>query len=371
MPPRWDLVLAAALVTLVVWETLTAQAARPELRALLAAVAVSGVALRRSHPIAAAVVFSLAMTTESLTTESPDEGGVLLAILVVSYSVAAHLPRREALLSAGLVSMALVVTIAVDPSDSVSNVPLSVLLFVLVPFGLGSAVRHRARDVAALTLQAEALQLEADHAVEAERRRIARELHDVVSHAVTLIAVQAEAGQSVIERDPEAARRSLAAIGQVSRDALAELTRLLGVLREDGPGAGPEPGLARLGSLVDGARAAGLDVQLHRRGADRDLDPDTDRCAFRVVQEGLTNALRHSSDARVRVELDASGAELVVRVHSVGTPHASSYGGAQRGLAGLRERVAALGGTCAAGPSTGGSFELCARLPLRAAPVPA
>jgi signal transduction histidine kinase len=251
----------------------------------------------------------------------------------------------------------------------VSNIPLSVVLFIAVPFLLGFVVRHRRLDKAAHTLATEALQREASAAVEAERRRIARELHDVVSHAVTLIAVQAEAGQSVLDTDPEATRRSLAAIGQVSREALAELGRLLAVLSEDETPAA-DAGLSQLGSLVEGARAAGLDVSLSEAGSPVPLGPDVDRCAYRVVQEGLTNALRHSSDARVRIVLEHEPDEVVVRVSSIGTPHASSYGGAGRGLSGLRERVAMLGGSFDAGQQDG-AFEVRAVLPTSVRSAPA
>jgi signal transduction histidine kinase len=364
-PPRLDLALAVGLIGLVVAETFSNDAAPHHiLRTVLAAVAVSAVAIRRTHPIGSAAVFSVAMTIQSLTTESPDEAGILLAMLVIAYSVGAHLPRREAFLSGALLSMALVVTIAVDPSDSVSNIPLSLLLFVVLPFGLGTVVRHRSHDVAELTLRAEALRHEADQAVEAERRRIARELHDVVSHAVTLIAVQAEAGQSVIDSDPEAARRSLSAIGQVSREALAELARLLAILDADDD-TSPEAGLTQISSLVDGARAAGLDVTFRESGERHELDPETDRCAYRVVQEGLTNALRHSSDARVEISVDHRPGCLRVVVSSWGRPHASSYGGAGRGLSGLRDRVAMLGGQFEAGAHAANAFEIRAELPTR------
>jgi signal transduction histidine kinase len=259
--------------------------------------------------------------------------------------------------------MALVVTIAVDPSDSVSNIPLSVLLFVLVPFGLGTALQHRRRDVAELTLRADALQLEADGAVDAERRRIARELHDVVSHAVTLIAVQAEAGQSVIDSDPAAARRSLASIGQVSREAIDELSRLLAVLDEQAPSS--EAGLAGLPALVAGVQATGLRVELDAGGDVRALDPAVDRCAYRVVQEGLTNALRHTAGGHVHVRVTHSAEALDIEVRSQGRPHTSSYGGTGRGLLGLRERVLALGGTLETGPR-GGAFVVRAVLPVPA-----
>ncbi|MGH3362985.1 MAG: sensor histidine kinase [Nocardioides sp.] len=357
-----DLALAAVLVAAAVAESLNAQdAPHPAIRAALGGLAAASVLLRRTWPTIAAAVLSGAMAVEAWTTESTDEVGVLVACLVVAYSVAAHAPRREALLGGALVVMAVSITIAADPSDSVSNIPPSVLLFVGIPFGLGLAMRRRQQHIAALTLETEALAREADAAVDVERRRIARELHDVVSHAVTLIAVQAEAGQAVLADDPAAARRSLDAIGQVSREALAELTRLLAVLREDE--SAEEPGLANLAGLVDGVRAAGVQVELDV-GQLGDLDLSLDRCVYRVVQEALTNVLRHASAATVRITLARTDDEVRVRVHSEGRAHVSAYGGTGRGLAGLRERVAGLGGTFEGEPLGEGRFQVTAIIPL-------
>ena len=357
-PPRLDLALAAGLVALAVVETMgNDEAPHTILRTALAALTVSAVAIRRSHPVASAILFSIGMTSESLATEAPDELAVLVAMLLVSYAIGAHLPRREALLSGAVLCLSLTVTIATDPSDSISNIPLSIALFIAIPFLLGSAVRHRHRDVAELTLRADDL---AREAVDNERRRIARELHDVVSHAVTLIAVQAEAGQAVIDDDPAAARRSLEAIGQVSREALDELARLLAVLDEDG--ATPESGLADLPALVEGVRATGMRVSLDRDPVPVRIDPDLDRCAYRVVQEALTNALRHTGGGQVDVRVRHADGGVDIEIRSEGRPHTSSYGGTGRGLAGLKERVLALGGTIDAGPD-GGAFVVHAVLP--------
>jgi signal transduction histidine kinase len=249
--------------------------------------------------------------------------------------------------------MALTVTIAADPSDSVSNIPLSLVLFVGLPFAIGFVVRRRATDVAEL-------QGEAERAVGAERRRIARELHDVVSHAVTLIAVQAEAGRSVIETDRAAADRALASIGQVSREALDELARLLAVLDEETPGS--ESGLAALPALVAGVQATGLHVDLDHSAPSPVLDPEVDRCAYRVVQEALTNALRHTAGGHVNIRVSQSSGSLDVEVRSEGRQHTSSYGGSGRGLTGLRDRVLALGGTFETGPRDG-AFVVRAVLP--------
>jgi signal transduction histidine kinase len=360
-----DLVVGVGLAVAAAYESLTnTDAPHPEIRAVLGALACLTVVARRTFPALAAATFAAAITAESLTTESPDEAAILVAILLVSFSVPAHAPRREALLGMCLLVVALSWSIATDPSDSVSNIPISVALFIGLPAALGLVMRRRQEDIAALTLEAEALGREADAAVELERRRIARELHDVVSHAVTLIAVQAEAGQAVIEADPDAARRSLESIGQVSREALNELSRLLAVL-DDGP-ATEDPGLARLGTLVAGVRATGLRVELtdDASGEPPPLDPATDRCAYRVVQEALTNALRHTSGGRIEVRIARAAGPVVVEVSSHGRPHRSSYGGSGRGLTGLRERVLSLGGSFDASPTDSG-FVVRAEIPRR------
>jgi signal transduction histidine kinase len=254
--------------------------------------------------------------------------------------------------------------VATDPSDSNSNILPTLLLFVGLPLGLGLTVRRRHRDLEALRLAAIASADEAAEAVEAERRRIARELHDVVSHAVTLVAVQAEAGQSVIARDPAAAARNLAAIADASRDALIELDRMLHVLRDaDGERVDAEAGLARIPALVEGARSAGLSVELTRQGDTEGLPAGTDACAFRVVQEGLTNALRHAPGSTVRIRLDNTGSDLDIEVQTRGRRRASSYGGSGRGLAGLRERVVSLGGSLETDAAANGDFTLSVRLP--------
>jgi signal transduction histidine kinase len=365
--PPVDVALAALLAVAALVETLSNDSAPdPGLRATLAGLTLLTLSVRRTMPAVAAALFAAGMATESLVTEAPDELAVLVGCLIVAYSVAVHAPLREALLGGALLAMAVAIAIALDPSDSVSNIPPSVLMFVGLPFGVGLLMRRRQQHIAALRLEAEALAREADAAVDIERRRIARELHDVVSHAVTLISVQAEAGRSVIDHDPDSARRSLEAIGRVSREALAELSRLLAVLREDETG--DDSGLANLTSLVEGVRAAGLRVDLE---ADRvgPLEPAVDRCAYRVIQEGLTNALRHTSSATVRVVVARAPEELLVTVTSEGRAHTSSYGGSGRGLAGLRERVTALGGTFEATSPAEDRFRLRAVIPAEPSSV--
>jgi signal transduction histidine kinase len=360
-----DLLLAAALSAGAVVETVANGGDRAGLRTLLAVATTAALALRRRAPAVSALLVATWLAVESLATESPDEAAVILAVVVSAFSVGAYAAVREALTGLALLGMSIAISISVDPSDSLSNIAPTLLLFIVVPGALGLAFGRRGRDLAALELRTVAAEDEASAAVENERRRIARELHDVVSHAVTLIAVQAEAGQALLDRDPEAARRSLDAIGTASRDALAELHALLELLQDpagDGPGR-EDSGLAHVATLVAGAREAGARVELTESGEVAALSPEADHCAYRVVQEGITNALRHTRSPRVHVAIDHGRTSVRVSVHSRGRPHQSAYGGSGRGLAGLRERVSRLGGTLDTA-ADGDAFTLCATLPV-------
>jgi signal transduction histidine kinase len=357
-----DLVLALALAVGAAAETWAYGGDRVEIRVILATATALALVGRRRHPSVSAGLVGLLMASQSIATESPDEIAVLLTLLVSAFSVAAEAARREALLGLGLLGMSIAVTIALDPSDSVDNIPPTLLLFLVLPASLGFAFRRRARAMDELTLDNETLQREAQLRVDDERRRIARELHDVVSHAVTLIAVQAEAGLSVLDRDPDAARRNLSAIGDTSRDALAELHSLVTLLREPDATDGAR-GLAGLDALIDGVRAAGLHVHVDRSGQDSDVSPAVDQAAYRVVQEALTNALRHSRRPEVDVSVATGDDDIRLQVTSTGARHQSAYGGTGSGLAGLRERVLGLGGSFEAGQLADDCYRVAAVLP--------
>lgn len=335
----------------------------PVWRGTVAGLAMLGLCLRRRRPLAAVAVLCVGVTAESILWESPDEAGVLVGLILVAFSVAAYAPLRDALVGAAMLGMTEALVIALDPSDSLANIIPTIGLFVVAPMVIGGTVQRRQRDLAALTLETQALAQEMVAAVDAERRRIARELHDVVSHAVTLVAVQAEAGRATLDTDPEATRRSLGAIADVSRDALTELDRLLRLLREEETANDELAGLARVDALVEGARAAGLTVSVERAGPRQELAPAVDQCAFRVLQEGLTNALRHSSGGRATVSIVHLPGAVRLEVDSDGRRHRSAYGGTGRGLAGLRERVLGMGGSLEATPTDTGGFSLRATLP--------
>lgn len=360
----WDAALVLFLIVAAVVEIVSGSPSSAGARAAYAVATIVGLLVRRTFPLVAVGVVSIGLVAQSLLLESPEEVGVLLAVIVAAFSLAAYSPMRDTVTGTALVSMAVAVAVATDPSDSTSNILPTLLLFVGLPVGLGLAVRRRHLDLEALRLAAIASENEAAEAVDAERRRIARELHDVVSHAVTLVAVQAEAGQALIGRDPAAAKRCLAAIGDASRDALIELDRMLRVLHDTGGDlVETEAGLERIPALIEGARSAGLSVEVTDEGDSTALPAGTEACAFRVVQEGLTNALRHAPGSSVRIRLEHTRAGLGITVETTGRRRASSYGGSGRGLVGLRERVVSLGGSLETDSARNGDFALRVNLP--------
>ncbi|MBJ7602162.1 MAG: two-component sensor histidine kinase [Candidatus Dormibacteraeota bacterium] len=202
-----------------------------------------------------------------------------------------------------------------------------------------------------------------------ERARIARELHDIVAHSLGVIVVQATAGGRVVDESPEEARAALNAVERTGRDALADMRRLLGVLREDGPSARqPQPGLDQLEPLLERFRAAGLDLAVE---IDRPLPPlpaGLDLCAYRVLQEALTNCLKHAPGRPARLQLRCREGALNLNVSNDGDPspawRVENDGG--HGLLGMRERVAMFGGDFQAGPAPDGGWYVAARLPLTA-----
>ncbi|OMI36168.1 sensor histidine kinase, partial [Streptomyces sparsogenes] len=206
-----------------------------------------------------------------------------------------------------------------------------------------------------------------------ERLRIARELHDVLAHSISVINVQAGVGLALLDQDPEQARTALTTIKAAGKEALGEVRQVLDTLRA--PGAAPRspaPGLDRLAELTGQARDAGLAVTVETEGVRTALPPGADLAAFRIVQEALTNVVRHSGSRTARVLLRYAPGALELRVDDDGPATADGMtrgmtGG--NGLAGMRERAAALGGTVAAGPRPDGGFRVHARLPLAAATV--
>jgi signal transduction histidine kinase len=259
---------------------------------------------------------------------------------------------------------------------------LAVLLASAIPVAVIAATARGAREEGRSHSAARELAegMLADHLARGERARIARELHDVVAHHISVIAVQAETARLTTPGLPDAGAQRFAAIGDTARAGLTEMRRLLGVLREDanraepdlpGPPARPaaerqpQPGLPQLGELIDEARAAsGTVVRLIVSGPVTRLDPGVELAAYRIVQEALTNARRHAAGAAVDVELRYAGDALRLRIRDNGPGLTDRHTG--HGLPGMRERAAAVGGSLQTGPAPGGGFRIEAELPARA-----
>jgi signal transduction histidine kinase len=240
------------------------------------------------------------------------------------------------------------------------------LALVIAALALGESQRERGEAVAerdeSRRVMAESLQQQAEMT---ERARIARELHDVVAHHVSAIAVQAETARLTTEGMPDEGKAQLEAIGDTARDALGEMRRVLGVLRSEETEAdrAPQPGLGRLDELVDTARASGTDVRLTLSGRPVALPQGIDLCAYRILQEALTNARRHAPGATVDIEIGYDAGALRLRVRDDG-PGPSSEQPDGHGLLGMRERAIMVGGTLTVGPADGGGFEVAAELPI-------
>jgi len=239
------------------------------------------------------------------------------------------------------------------------------LVFCGTPWGLGVVVRVRRERERELSARNLALQEENARAIASERARIARELHDTVSHAIAVTVLQARGGAKMVGRDDEAVRRALSAIEQTNTSALADMRRLLGLLRsteEDGGRAEPAPSLERLDQLVEEVRSSGLPVDVAVSGDPLPVPPGLDLSAYRIVQEALTNVLKHAGpDAHARVELVYGADDLEVAVTNSGATHAPGPG-TGHGLIGIRERVSVAGGSVEAGPAEDG-YVVRARLP--------
>jgi signal transduction histidine kinase len=205
----------------------------------------------------------------------------------------------------------------------------------------------------------------ADRAVAQERRRIARELHDVVAHSVSVMTVQAGAVRRLLRPDQERERQALEVVEATGREALTEMRRLVGLLREQGsmPEFSPQPSMRAVDVLVGTVREAGLPVELEIDGAPRELPPGVDLSAYRVIQEALTNALRYAGPAQAWVTVRWSDDTLELEIANDGRSE-PGVGGGGHGLAGLRERVALVGGTVDSGPRAGGGFVVRAQLPI-------
>jgi signal transduction histidine kinase len=283
---------------------------------------------------------------------------LMFAPLLATYTLAAYRPRRISVPIMGLIVVGS--AIAIWGGDGSDAADVAVGYFAgITAWVVGDTTRtQRERSEWMETRRLE----EAQQAATRERLAIARDLHDIVAHHVSVIAVQAEAAQSVLAAQPERAGRAMADVADTARVALGELRRLLGVLRSEHDFA-PQPGLDAIDDLVDTVRRAGMDVHLSR-SVDAPVDAVAGLTAYRVVQEALTNVLKHAGPCATDVALSVSDDVLLVSVVDDGLGPRSANGG--HGLVGMRERVSVLGGTLDAGAVPTGGFAVRARLPLSA-----
>lgn len=292
---------------------------------------------------------------------------VLAVDLAVAY-VAANHARRTSLIAAG---MALFVQLGCatfweswgrpySHGTPIATATAFLTLALAVVWQVGNAIRQRREYAEARRAQA------AVQAVQAERLRIARELHDMIAHSIGVIAIQAGVGSRVIETQPVEARNALTVIEDTSRETLAGLRRMLGTLRRAEPSAAPTdvaPGLADLNRLAERSLGAGVRVDVHRSGPELTLPADIDLSAYRIVQEAVTNVIRHSGAKECRVVLDHRDGELSIEVTDGGRGGVPGEG---YGIPGMRERVSLLHGDFAAGPWSEGGFRVTARIPVPA-----
>jgi signal transduction histidine kinase len=305
------------------------------------------------------------------------EGPSQLGIYPALWTVALTLPRRTAWVAAsGTAVAAAGAELFLYGSTMFDGEPLYAAVTVFAAMWWGEAVRARRAYVAELRDRAERAERtreeEARRRVDEERMRIARELHDVVSHTIGVISVQAGVASHLLERRPDKAAESLAAIRQASDEALGELHAMLGVLRDgDGGGDGgraplsPAPGLGELDALVAQAAGAGVEVRVSVKGEPRRLPPAVDLACYRVVQESLTNVVRHARASRAEITVTHADGRVTVEVTDDGRAGRNGHGtGSGQGILGMRERARALGGSLEAGPRPGGGFRVLATLPV-------
>ncbi len=309
---------------------------------------------------------------------SPEaEGECVLVLGLMAYTAARELPPTRALLAlAGGVATVIIVSVA--HHDAFGQWIFPIVIFCGTPWFAGRAVRNRVlygREMEERAARLEALRDEEEaRAVQNERRRIARELHDVVAHSMSVMVIQAGAGRRLAASDPDQAAACAALIEQVGREALGEMRRLVGMISPDEHAPAelaPQPGLDALGELADRARAAGLPVELRVSGAPVALPAGAELAAYRVAQESLTNALKHAGPAHVRVLVTWAEDELRLVVADDGRgPGAAPVPGGGHGLVGMQERVALYGGDVTTGRRRGGGFEVRARFPYVSEPAP-
>jgi signal transduction histidine kinase len=331
-------------------------------------------AVHRRWPTASLICVLAAFGTYAIASYAVYPGISLFAML---FGIAAHSDRRRSIMALLLCVAAMVTALAIQPTGVATSADwTSSLLAVAVAWLAGENHRSRRARWAALEDRAAMLENEREErdrrAVADERLRIARDLHDIVSHAMSVIAVQAATGHHLLDRDTEAARRALSNVETASRGALVEMRRMLGVLRDDDDAPGsraPAPSLSKLGDLVARVRESGLGVSVTIDDDIPVLPTSVDLAAYRIVQESLTNVMKHGGPVAF-LNVTGSATDLCIEVTDdgrVGGTASTPRDTVGHGVIGMRERVAVYGGDFSAGPRPAGGFRVAARLPLTGA----
>jgi signal transduction histidine kinase len=330
-------------------------------------------ARRRAPLLVLLVILAVGVVGYETVEDAPGALQAWIAINVALYSAAAHLPVRPAVAAGALVAAFALAMELGRLGDTKAEDLVGEFVFLGGVWALGRWVRQRRGRTE--HLEERAAQLEADRderaraAVAEERARIAREMHDSVAHTVSVMVLQAGAAEQALAAAPERARESLVTIQDAGREAIVELHHMLGVLRAPvgDLALDPYPGVARLDALLDQVRRAGLPVELNVEGDPRRLPPGVDRSVYRMVQEALTNTLKHAGPAHATVRLSYGGRAVQLEVLDDGQGAAAANGGGF-GLVGMRERAALYGGALESGARPGGGYAVRARLPLEGAP---
>jgi signal transduction histidine kinase len=368
-----DLGIAAALVAISETEVASERLAPYWASVSTFAVAMAALAWRRSRPLTVTLVFftcEVAGAAFGVSQHKP--WSPMVGVFVGMYSLALYAPTRQAIagLVHGLACVYVAISLATHYGESYGGTDFGFIAAVLLmPWLVGKAMRNRVAEARDLAVRVHRAELEqerrAEEAAREERTRIARELHDVIAHSVSVMVVQAGAAEQVLRGDPERALEPLRAVQETGRAALAEMARLLGMLRRDGAelGPAPQPGLDDLGELVALTESAGLPVELHVEGSPRPLPLGADLSAYRIVQEALTNTRKHAGQAHATVTVRYTAEALELEIADDGDGTCDGTGGGN-GLVGMRERVRLFGGDLSAGPASSGGFRVQARLPL-------
>jgi signal transduction histidine kinase len=360
---RGDVFLAVALTALVLLQIwLADESVSNRVVASLGTIGIGVlIAVRSRFPLGLLVALTVSLPAGALLPKRfGDIESVGLLVVLAVYTAAAHTEGRRMAVG-GALTIALAVGAMVTDSDGVNVAAVVFFGFIFgAPWLTGRVVRRRRLNEAKLERE----KLAAEAAIVDERARIARELHDIVAHAISVIVLQARGGRRLLDSEPDEARHALDAIERTASQALGEMRRLLGLLRESGEqlAFAPQPSLARIDVLAGQVTAAGLPVEVEVRGEAVELPPGVDLSAYRIVQEALTNALKHAGPARARVVIGYEPGELVLEIADDGVG-AGNGDGTGQGLVGIRERASVFGGDIEAGPGSDGGYAVRARLP--------